>query len=146
VFEEGNNAIKAYINEHPRIEKNAFVEKKGLRYEIAYQQKQYRELFFDLLKKNGVDEIEANTMAQAQIKDKINKYLDSKVFKENGLTREENSIPVTLAEAEKFKLRQLKYLDYYENNTSFVFDASTESINNLFPSCCATIPRLVLFS
>jgi len=117
-FKEGNNAIKAYIKEHPRIEKNAFVEQKGLSYEIAYQQKQYRELYFDFLKRNGGDEIEANTMAQAQIKDKINKYLDSKAFKENGLTREENSIPVTLAEAEKFKLRQLKYLDYYENNTS----------------------------
>lgn len=117
-FKKGNDAIASYIKEHENIKANAFVEKKGLSYEIEYQQKQYRELYFDFLKRNGGDEIEADTMAQAQIKDEINKYLDSPEIKDKGLTREENSIPPTLAKSEKFKLRQLKFQDYYKNNTS----------------------------
>ena len=117
-FKKGNDAIASYIKEHENIKANSFVRKKGLSYEIDYQQKQYRELYFDFLKRNGGDEIEADTMAQAQIKDEINKYLNSNEIKDKGLTREENSIPPTLARSEKFKLRQLKFQDYYTNNVS----------------------------
>lgn len=117
-FKKGNDAISSFIKEHPTIEKNAFVEKKGLSFEIEYQQKQYREKYFDLLKKNGGDEEEADTMAQADIKNKIDIYLNNLKKSDKGLTREEDSILRTLKDTDKFKLRQQKYLDYREDNVS----------------------------
>ena len=117
-FKEGNKSIKAYVDSHETINKNAFVEKKGLDYEVAYQQKQYRDLFFQILKRNGGDEIEANEQAQATIKSKIDEYLSDPKNSANGLVREQNDIKASVNEAKKFANRQLEFTDLYESNAN----------------------------
>ena len=112
-FKEGNKSIKAYVDSHGTIEKNAFIEKKGLAYEVAYQQKQYRNLFFQILKRNGGDEIEADEQAQATIKSRIDEYLSDPKNSANGLIREQNDIKAILDEKKKFAIRQLEFTDLY---------------------------------